>query len=211
MLRPRALANALSRIKLVSEHGPWSRAISFRHMLGPPPGEKGPPQPLWGGASKLAGARFTPPASFDSIYLAGDPVTAFVEVSALITLPTGPHPIRSAPWVVISVGGIVSQVLDLTKPEILTALGTNEQEISGPWLRSRQPPTQVLAQVAYCGPVAAIKYPSAKHPGGTNLVVFPDRLVQNPTDYLETYDPYGQLAQRIEGRKPASKTPGRGS
>jgi hypothetical protein len=30
----------------------------------------GPPQPLWGGASQIRGARFTPKGGFDSIYLA---------------------------------------------------------------------------------------------------------------------------------------------
>jgi hypothetical protein len=54
------LATALATVKLVSSHGPWSRAIGYRYLLGPPPGLTGPPQPLWGGAAKLAGARFTP-------------------------------------------------------------------------------------------------------------------------------------------------------
>src|SRR5437763_1804786 len=113
MLRPKQLADALSKIKLVPEHGPWSRAIGYRYLL-QPPGMTGPPQPLWGGASKIAGARFTPKSGFDSIYLAYDPVTAFMEVSALVLLPGGPVPVRSAPWVIISVDGVVSNVLDLT-------------------------------------------------------------------------------------------------
>lgn len=60
------LAAALHHATLVSALGPWSRAIGYRHLLGPPPGQTGPPQPLWGGAAKIAGARFTPIASFDS-------------------------------------------------------------------------------------------------------------------------------------------------
>ena len=91
------LAAALNRVGLTTAHGPWSRAIGYRHLLGPPPGQTGPPQPLWGGAAKIAGARFTPIGSFDSIYLAHDPVTTFMEVSALILLPGGPVPVRTAP------------------------------------------------------------------------------------------------------------------
>ena len=82
------------------------------------------PQPLWGGAAEIAGARFTPIASFDSIYLAHDPITAFIEVSALILLPGGPVPVRSAPWVVISVDGIINNLLDLTDLATLSAPGT---------------------------------------------------------------------------------------
>ena len=49
--------------------------------------------------AKTVGARFTPIRSFDSIYLAHDPVTAFIEVSTLILVPGGPVPVRTAPWV----------------------------------------------------------------------------------------------------------------
>ncbi|MCX6917136.1 MAG: hypothetical protein NT167_29540 [Verrucomicrobia bacterium] len=74
----RQLAAALANVQLTSAHGPWSRAIGYRYLLGPPPGLTGPPQPLWGGAAKLAGARFTPQGAFDSIYLAHDPITAVI-------------------------------------------------------------------------------------------------------------------------------------
>ena len=114
MLPPLQLAGALEIIRRGTARGPWSRAIGYRHLLGPPPGQTGPPQPLWGGAAKVAGARFTPQSSFDSIYLALDPITAFIEVSALILLPGGPMPVRSAPWVVITVDGVMNNLLDLT-------------------------------------------------------------------------------------------------
>jgi hypothetical protein len=69
MLSLGKLAAALASVQLTSAHGPWSRAIGYRYLLGPPPGQTGPPQPLWGGAARIAGARFTPQDSFDSIYL----------------------------------------------------------------------------------------------------------------------------------------------
>ena len=49
-------------------------------------------------AAQTVGARFTPMGSFDSIYLANDPITSFIEVSALILLPGGPpsRPFRAA-------------------------------------------------------------------------------------------------------------------
>ncbi len=198
MLSAVELVAAFPAAKLRAVHGPWSRTIGYRHLLGPPPGVSGAPQPLWGGAAKLFGARFTPKGSFDSIYLADDPITALTEVSALVALPGGPVPVRAAPLVIISADGVVSRVLDLTDAATLALLGTNEQEISGTWVKISKPPTQVLAQAAYdFGGIAGIRYPSAKRPGGLNLVVFPDRLAGSPSDYLEAYDPDGHLAQRL--------------
>ena len=192
------LAAALANATLVSAHGPWSRAIGYRHLLGPPPGLTGPSQPLWGGAAKLAGARFTPPGGFDSIYLAHDPITAFIEVSALVLLPGGPVPVRTAPWVVVSVDGILNNLLDLTDAATLTALGTTAQEMTGTWAATPHPPTQLLGRLAFdSGRIAGIKYASAKRPGGLNLVVFPDRISVSAGNVLEVYDPHGNLAQRI--------------
>ena len=199
MLSPLPLAAALGALKLISAHGPWSRAVGYRYLVGPPPGLTGPPQPLWGGAAKLVGARFTPQGGFDSIYLAYDPVTAFIEVSALVLLPGGPVPVRTAPWVIVSVDGLMNHnVLDLTDAATLAALGTTEQEVTGTWVLAAYPPTQLLARLAYdSGRIAGIKYRSAKRPGGLNLVVFPDRILATTGNFLEVYDPHGHLAHRI--------------
>lgn len=199
MLPREKLTRALSQARLVTVHGPWSRIVGFRHLLGPPPGLSGPPRPLWGGAAKLYGARFTPKGGFDSIYLASDPLTALLEVQTLVLLPGGPLSLRTAPWAIVSIDGVVSNVLDLTNPATLTALGTNEQEVTDTWVTLANPPTQLLAQVAWrLGTITGIKYRSAKHPGsGLNQVVFPERLSISPSNYLEAYDPYGHLAQRI--------------
>jgi RES domain-containing protein len=198
MLPSRQLAAALAKIPLASARGPWSRAIGYRYLLSPPPGLTGPPQPLWGGAAKLAGARFTPKGGFDSIYLAHDPVTAFLEVSALLLLPGGPLPVRTAPWVVVTVDGMLSSVLDLTQAATLTALGTNEREVTGTWATTPHPPTQLLGRLAYdSARIAGIKYASTKHPGGLNLVVFPDRLPAAAGSFLQVHDPHGNLAQRL--------------
>lgn len=200
MLQSAALTRALAELELATVHGPWARAVGYRHLLGPPPGMSGPPQPLWGGAAKLAGARFTPPGSFDSIYLAGDPITAFVEVSALVLLPGGPIPVRSAPWVIVTVDGVLPRVLDLTDKTTLDTLGTTEQEMTGTWVKAANPPTQLLGRAAYeSSRIAAIQYQSAKRPEGINMVVFPKRMLEFAGCHLEVYDPHGNLVQRIGG------------
>jgi RES domain-containing protein len=192
------LAATLAAARLTSAHGPWSRVVEYRHLLYPPPGQTGPPQPLWGGAAKIAGARFTPQGSFDSIYLARDPITAFVEVSALILLPNGPAPVFTPPWVIVTVDGIMNNLLDLTDPATLTTLGTTAQEMTGTWVTHAHPPTQLLGRTAYdSGCIAGIKYASAKHPGGINLVVFPARIPGAAGSFLHVYDPRRNLDQRI--------------
>ncbi|MDB6136057.1 MAG: hypothetical protein JWM59_4300 [Verrucomicrobiales bacterium] len=200
MVRGAKLSTALSKAGLIAGHGPWSRIVGFRHLLSAPGGEKGAPQPLWGGAAGIHGARFTPKGGFDSVYLAEEPVTALLEVQALVVISGGLVPLRTARWALVTGDGIVSNVLDLTYASILKALGTTEQEMTGAWARATYPPTQELARAAYdSGRITGIKYGSAKHPGGTNLMVFSDRLVPPSTDYLEVHDPHGHLAQRLGG------------
>jgi RES domain-containing protein len=203
MLPAAKLGAALAKAKLIAVHGPWSRVVAFRHLLGPPPGMSGPPQPLWGGASRIHGARFTPQSGFDSIYLASDPVTALAEVQAIIFLPNGPAPAQTTPWTVLSVDGVVSQVLNLTDSATLAILETNEQEISGAWWLARHPPTQMLGQAAFDSEkIRGIRYRSAKNiGGGVNLLVFSERIFDAGTDYLEVYDPHGNLKQRLGALK----------
>ena len=197
MLAGAKLKAALAKVRRISVHGPWSRVVGFRYLL-KAPGGRGAPQPLWGGGAKIAGARFTPKGGFDSIYLASDPITAMHEVQALVMLPGVPVPLRTPPSVVVTVDGIVSHVLDLTDSATLKTLGTNPQEMTGVWVMAANPPTQALARAAYAtGRFAGIRYASSKHPGGTNLVVFPDRLTASETDFLEVYDPHESLPQRI--------------
>jgi hypothetical protein len=121
------------------------------------------------------------------------------EVQALTIHATGPLVVRTHPWVLMCVEGIVSPVLDLTDSATLQILGTNLQEITGSWVLAAHPPTQVLGQAAYdSGRIAGIRYASAKNVGkGDNLVVFPDRLDLSPTNSLEVHDPHRFLNQRI--------------
>ncbi len=192
MLTLPALNAAFSKLKLVTVHGPWWRIVAFRHLL------KKPADPLYAAGSKIDGARFTPKGSFDSLYLAGDQVTALAEVNGLVLLPAGPLSVPTPPCTLFAVNGVVSRVLDLTDAATLAALGTNEQEMTGAWAQVANAPTQVLAQAAYdSGLVAGIQYGSAKHHGKKNVVVIPERLKAPAPDYLEVHDPDGNLAQRI--------------
>jgi len=192
MLEPPALGAALLRLKLMAIHGPWWRAIALRHVL------KTRVLPLWAAGSKIEGARFTPKGGFDSLYLCSDPVTALAEVNGLVMLSAGPLPLLTPPITLYAVNGIVTRVLDLTDAATRSALGTNEQEMTGSWSKVLNPPTQALARAAYdSGRIAGIQYGSAKNQPHKNLVVFPDRFTTVAPDYLEVHDPDGSLTQRI--------------
>ena len=62
MLQRSELREALKTItdpakkRLRAPHGPWTRAVAFKHLY------KANPEPLYGGGAKTNGARFTPKA-----------------------------------------------------------------------------------------------------------------------------------------------------
>jgi RES domain-containing protein len=197
MLSDLRLRRILAGVKLIAVRGPWFRSVGFRHLLHEP-GGGGAPQPLSGAAAIGRGARFTPKSGFSSVYLACDPITALLEVQMLVLVPTGTLGLQTAPSTVFTVNGMISGVLDLTDPAVLAALGTTEQEMTGIWAETPNPPTQRLGTAAFGSQrISGIKYASAKNPGGLNLVVFPDRLSPDSPDFLEVFDPHGDLRQRI--------------
>jgi RES domain-containing protein len=159
------------------------------------------------GATKF-GARFTPVGGPDMLYLAEDPLTAFVEYhqQALATIHTHDDPFIArfaasgtvVPQAVLTAG----RVLDLTRREVRSALGTDLVELAGPWRApagAPLPPTQVLGQEAFnSGLFEAIRYPSARHPNGICIAVFVTRLVAGGTAHIDLDDPAnGGLKQRI--------------
>ena len=206
MLPEAALRGLLVTLPSVALHGPWSRTVAYRLLQSPPPGTPagGPPQPLWPGGALVRGARFTPRAGFGTVYLASDHHTALAEVRAVLQTPAGPPlALDRQPWVVLTVDGILTQVLDLTDPIIQERLGTSPAELTGDWAYSqeigRAPPTHILGRAAYeSRAFVALLYASARDPKrGRNLAVFADRLRDFPPSYLQAIDPSGRLSQRL--------------
>jgi len=206
-----ALRRALHLVPLTSAGGPWTRALGYHLLQGPPPGgaPEDPPQPLWPGGPIRTGARFNLRGSFGSVYLASDPRTALDEVEAILERPGLPAmTMRTPPWVLFAVEGFLEKVLDLTQPAIQSRLGTSLAELTGDWRFSQAlhlrgegplPPTQLLGQLAYeSGRIGAIKYHSAKNIGqGFGFVVFSDRLHTRRAGFLEVYDPHERIRQRL--------------
>lgn len=203
MYTHRTLLKKLSTLKLITEKGPWSRMVPFENLIGPPPGAPtgSPPRPLWPEGAKDNGQRFTPKGSFDTAYLASDPVTAMVEVGSVLIGPAGPIPLVGGPKVLVSITGVVHNVLDTTNSFTQKELSTTVSELTGAWAYvtgGGMAPTQILGLAAYaCKRVHAIKYHSSKNISlGTCLAVFPDRL--DPTkEILEVFDPSGKLVDSL--------------
>jgi RES domain-containing protein len=202
MLPESALRAKLQSIPSIPAHGPFSRCVGLHHLL--PKGKllpAAPPQPLWGMGSKVAGGRYTPRGLFETIYLAEDTVTALTEVTAVVMTGSGVTTLATNPWALVSVRGVLLSVLNLVDAAIVVQMGTTAQELSGEWRYTQamggEAPTQLLGRVSFdSGRFDGIRYPSSKNPpNGCCVAVFPDRL-KNPA-FLEVYDSYGNLAQRL--------------
>jgi RES domain-containing protein len=187
MLDAVALANALATVPFVSLGGPWHRAIDQEYLTKPPPGfpPGSPPQPLWPGGAKEKGGRFTPKGSFDTLYLCTDPTTAMLEVGAVFRPPKGPLiSARRDPLTLTQAEGTLEAVLDLMNKDIQEALGTNEQELTGSWRTTTNPPTHILgAAVHACGRILAIRWTS---PFKTRSRSFPLTKFPNAWEWDET-------------------------
>lgn len=199
MLPDEDLREVLLDIVLSPARGPWIRAVKEQYL------RSGNPDPLWAGGPVKTGARFTPKGSFESLYLASDPFTALYEVEAVFD-PLFPG--VSPPLTLLTIEGIVENVLDLTDASNLRQLDTTHEELTDSWREAQYehsvgqgplPSTQRLGRIAYeMGTIAGLLYRSAKNPKmAVNLVVFPDRLRLGRSTYLEVYDPTGILRRRI--------------
>jgi RES domain-containing protein len=122
-----SLEAAVRQLTGVARSGTFSRCVGYHHLAATQPS-----QPLWGIGSKRFGGRFTPRNSFETIYLAEDPVTALAEVSAVLLNPGGGViTLPSLPWVTVTVQGTLLAVLDVSDMGIQAKLGTTSQELTG--------------------------------------------------------------------------------
>jgi hypothetical protein len=156
--------------------------------------------------------RFTPKAppatAINGLYLGTDELTTIAEVSGVLRPPGSPVAIIFRPLVLVSVLGVLTNLLDTTDPVVQAKLGTNQQELTGDWAKAQvkylagagsMPPTQVLGQAAFdVGGIVGLIYETTKSPtNGKGILVFTDRLVAAGI-YVELYnEPGGKLQQRI--------------
>jgi hypothetical protein len=127
-----------------------------------------------------------------------------LEVEAILRNPFGPpFTLRTPPWTIFSVDGVLVDMLDLTDSDIQTRLGTTLAELTGDWRVSQtmgeEPPTQLLGRLAHQSmTITGLIYVSTKNPThGTGVAVFADRLIPDRPSFLEVIDPERRIYQRL--------------
>ena len=126
-----------------------------------------------------------------------------IEVQAVLLIGGRVVPLATQPWALLSVEGVLTEIIDLTDNDIQKALDTTLSELTGDWVYSqatgRVTPTQALGAAAVAtGNILGLHYPSAKNTGqGSNVAVFVDRLHAGGPSFLRVVDPHKLLAQRV--------------
>lgn len=209
----KTLLKVLPGLPRIAMPGPWYRVVKFDHLKGPPPGakKKSPVQPLWPGGAASNGARFTPQsagAGIKGLYLATDVMTAVEEVAQVLRPPGSPVALVFEPYALLTVQGVLTNLVDISSATIQAKLGTNHTELTGDWKTAQDkylagigpvPPTQVLGRAAFrAGGIVGLCYDSSKSStGGKGILVFTDRL-KSAGNYVELYNKAGRsLQQRL--------------
>ena len=135
-------------------------------------------------------------------------MTPLLEVTGVLRPLGSSVPLVFEPLVLMTVAGVLTEIIDLTNIQVQSALGTNLQELTGAWVvqqadylagKGPMPPTQILGQAAYdAGTIVGLKYASSKSAANAvGILVFTERLVQGQ-NYLEVFNKStGVLQQRL--------------
>ena len=132
------------------------------------------------------------------LYFAADPMTALLEVEAVVATHNPPqtHNLKPSAYTIWPISVALDNVVDFGDPGCRSVVQTSVQELTGDWraqhpfagsppvVRSRVPeaPTQQLgAALERRANVEGFLAPSAKAPTISNLVVFPHRVHIDPS------------------------------
>jgi RES domain-containing protein len=186
-------------VTLIGADGPFHRFVDLwfvHHNLAG--GKK--TELLAGLGAKILGGRFTPRATFETLYVATTAATARIEAESRITA-SGVVGAPSKPYVHFMVRGRLQKVLDLTNARVLETLNTTADEMTASWVMGQvqgdDAPTQMLGRVVHSTKrIEAILFPSSKdRPNGRCLAVLPDCLKKGSS--LEIVDETGLVKERL--------------
>ncbi len=187
----KTLAEIISGLPTISLQGTTYRVIHNKHI-----------------ASALStigsrrGGRYNPPNIFEALYIADNPANALLEVQALRITDKGLVGVQRQPLIVLSLEYQLSMVLDLCDSNHQAAIGTTLEELTTSWrdlnIQKQISTTQHIGMVVHSmGTIQALKVPSAKIDGAYNLVVFPDRLLLEKTNFISVYDPDNLIIAKL--------------
>jgi RES domain-containing protein len=194
MLATPALDKALKQTPIVPSTSPLFRAVALHYLRG----LSKRANPLFALGSTQVGARFTPKGGPPTLYFGESPDTALweaIQSAPGAPVPGGP-PRHIGATVLFSVSLRIDADLDLLDPNVTAALGTTPAELLQPWRGLTKPETHRLGlRVFHSQRYAAIRFASARHPGGFCWAVFVDRI--GAPSFIELNDPQAKLRQRI--------------
>lgn len=143
--------------------------------------------PVSGAGAAANGGRFNRPG-VEALYLSAEPETALAEYrqGASITPP--------ATLVAYQVD--VDGVVDFSAAYKAGRFPPEWEEVGCDWkyiarIERREPPTWSIGDSLIRDGVSGLLFPSFRHSGGTNLVLFIANL--GPDSHVEPYDPLGKL------------------
>ena len=193
------LADALEHVVPKPLNGVFHRAVLLKYLMN----ITGTPEPLYSLGAPATGARFTPPGSMPTLYLAETDQTAYAEalqVNRALANLRPPLQVPKPPLVLLSVEVQLGTILDLTQDDILSALDTTRAELRAPWRikgrRGKRVPTWELGLAVYNGGrFAGLRYESKLRPNAFCIAVFPERLIGS--DSIVVYDTDHNISQRL--------------
>lgn len=192
------LRTVLPTLPAARFHGFLFRRVNLAALL-----TLSPPQFLYALGASRGGGRYTPRGGPASLYAATDEATAAAEANqAGGFAPFRPATPPPPPAAIYGLAATLTAVLDVADAAVQARLGTTGAELRAPWrlagtAEGGRAPTQTLGQATFdAGGFQAIRYPSARHPGGVCMVIFPDRL-DGATSFVEVFDPGGAFRERL--------------
>jgi RES domain-containing protein len=193
------LARAIAALPLREVKGWLCRAVRSKYLK-----NRKPPEPLYFMGSARTGARFTPVGGPAGLYLADHQDVALAEVRDVVFDSSGKRrPLRRRDAVtLVTALTRVQGILDLTDADVLRRIGITADDVAAEWQTTMEeylagrgplPLTQQIGTAAHLtGRVSGILFPSARHPGGLCVCVFPDRLSATAGDVIRVSGTYPQ-------------------
>jgi len=165
--------------------------------------------------SRIAGGRYNAKAIFEALYTAESADTALRELNVVVQVPDGSWiTVPAAPHILFTVDYDLSNVVDLTEPDVLTQLKIEPADLLSNWkldvLSGRVPLTHEIGIAARLAGVEALRVPSAQNKTSKNIVVIYDQMLT--TSRVRIHDPQGfatGTATEVAGEKTSRFKPRR--
>jgi RES domain-containing protein len=155
-----------------------------------------------GEGSRKAGGRWNPKGGFRTLYLSLTPETALAEALAHHRSQAIPD-VEAMPITLAGFQVNVVRLLDLTAQRVRRSLGVTLKQLREPWRPAQhagqEALTQAIGRLARETGFQGLLAPSAVHPKGRNLVLFPDLLSESAVRAVHE-EKFPRFRRRLRGK-----------